>query len=598
MMHSATADAPQPLNFADLGLPEPIQRALDDLGYESPSPIQARTIPFLLAGRDLLGQAQTGTGKTAAFALPLLTQIDLSRPQLQGLVLAPTRELALQVSEAFRSYAVHLPGFRICTVYGGQGYREQLIQLRQGVHVVVGTPGRVMDHMRRGTLDLGTINHLVLDEADEMLRMGFIDDVEWILEQTPPKRQVALFSATMPVPIRRIARQHLHDAEEVAIKSQTTTVEAIRQRFWRVGGVDKFEALSRILETIDHDAIIIFVRTKTETLALAEQLNARGHTAAPLNGDIPQSLREQTIARLKSGETAILVATDVAARGLDIDRVTHVINYDIPYDPEAYVHRIGRTGRAGRSGEAILFVTQRENRLLHAIEQTTGHKIERMYLPTVAKVNQKRIERFHAHISSALDTFDLTLYQKLLQEYQTQSQRPLIDIASALAAMLIGGELLLPQPSEEEEQLQQRSRDGGRTREREAPSVRRATSDTGPKRGKMTAPVDASLENYRVEVGRNQGLKPGNLVGAIANEAGIDSKYIGRIEIFDDYSLVGLPQGMPKELLHLLKKVWVAGKQLKISRYEQPTTTKGAAKTKYPPFAEKQKGRPAGSKNR
>lgn len=594
MTHSDTAEAPQPPNFADLGLPEPIQRALDDLGYESPSPIQARTIPLLLAGRNLLGQAQTGTGKTAAFALPLLTQIDLGHPQLQGLILVPTRELALQVAEAFRSYAAHLPGFRICTIYGGQGYREQLIQLRHGVHVVVGTPGRVMDHMRRGTLDLGTLNHLVLDEADEMLRMGFIDDVEWILEQTPPERQVALFSATMPTPIRRIARQHLHDAEEVAIKSQTSTVAAIRQRFWRVGGVDKFEALNRIIETIDHDAIIIFVRTKTETLTLAEQLNARGHTAAPLNGDIPQSLREQTISRIKNGETDILVATDVAARGLDIDRVTHVINYDIPYDPEAYVHRIGRTGRAGRSGEAILFVTQRENRLLHAIEQTTGQKIERMYLPTVTEVNQKRIERFQTRIGSALDSLDLTLYQKLLQEYQAQSQRPLLDIASALAAMLVGGELLLPQPdNEDEEQFQQRGRD------RNAPDTRRSTpaANSAPKRGKMTSAMEGSLENYRVEIGRNQGLKPGNLVGAIANEAGIDSKYIGRIEIFDDYSLIGLPQGMPKELLYLLKKVWVAGKQLKISRYEQPTMTK-SAKAKSPSFPEKKRERPAARKNR
>jgi len=354
------AEPANPPSFRDLALSEPVLRALADVGYESPSPIQAATIPVLLSGADMLGQAQTGTGKTAAFALPALSRIDLSGHEPQVLVLVPTRELALQVSEAFQRYAAHIKGFHVLPIYGGQSYQPQLNALRRGVHVVVGTPGRVIDHMNRGTLKLTGLTMLVLDEADEMLRMGFVDAVESILEQTPPRRQVALFSATLPAPIRRIAQKHLRSPVEVTIKSKTTTATNIRHRFWLVSGMHKLDALTRILEAETFDGMLVFTRTKHSTVELAEKLEARGFAAAPLNGDIPQQQRERTVARLKAGQIDILVATDVAARGLDVERIGHVVNYDVPYDTESYVHRVGRTGRAGRKGEAILFIAPRE----------------------------------------------------------------------------------------------------------------------------------------------------------------------------------------------------------------------------------------------
>jgi ATP-dependent RNA helicase DeaD len=429
-------------SFAELALSEPLQKALADVGYETPSAIQAATIPALIEGRDVLGQAQTGTGKTAAFALPILAQLQASSKKPQVLVLAPTRELAIQVAEAFQKYARYLKDFHVVPIYGGADYRGQLRQLQRGVQVVVGTPGRVMDHMRRGSLDLSALRTLVLDEADEMLRMGFIDDVEWILEQTPDDRQIALFSATMPTAIARIAKQHLNNPVHVAIEVQTMTNKSIRQRVWMMAGVHKLDALTRILEVEDFDGVIVFVRTRIATAEIAEKLAARGYSAAALNGDIPQKQREATIDNLKRGTIDILVATDVAARGLDVERISHVINYDIPYDVEAYVHRIGRTGRAGREGDAILFAANRERRLLRAIEKATG-TIEKMELPSVEQVTDKRIGKFKQRITETLDTVELDLFRKLVEDYQGEYGVPVMDIAAALGAMAQGSKLLV-----------------------------------------------------------------------------------------------------------------------------------------------------------
>ena len=425
-------------SFAELSLPAFLLEALAEVGYETPSTIQSMTIPPLLAGRDLVGQAQTGTGKTAAFALPVLATLDPARGRPQALVLAPTRELAIQVAEAFQKYAAHLRGFRVLPLYGGSDYRTQLRTLQRGVQVIVGTPGRVMDHMRRGSLDLSGLRTLVLDEADEMLRMGFIDDVEWILEQTPRERQVALFSATMPDAIRRIAGRHLRDPDEITIRQKTVTNASIRQRVWMMAGVHKLDALTRILETEDTDGVIIFVRTRLATQELADKLAARGFASAALNGDIPQAQREKTVEKLKAGGLDILVATDVAARGLDVERVSHVINYDIPNDPEAYVHRIGRTGRAGRSGEAILFAGNRERRLLRTIERATGQPIEPMALPTAEQVTDRRAARFKGLINEALASEDLASARRLVEVYQQESGVPLIEIAAALVFLARG----------------------------------------------------------------------------------------------------------------------------------------------------------------
>ncbi|MEN8764077.1 MAG: DEAD/DEAH box helicase, partial [Thiogranum sp.] len=406
--------------FNQLALNKSLLQALDDVGYETPSPIQAQTIPLLLDGKDVLGEAQTGTGKTAAFALPILSNLDIKQKDPQVLVLAPTRELAIQVAEAFQKYAKHMKGFHVLPVYGGQDYRGQIRALERGVHVVVGTPGRVMDHMRRGTLKLDKLSALVLDEADEMLRMGFIDDVEWILEKTPSERQIALFSATMPQQIRRIATKYLNKPEQITIKVKTTTADTIRQRFWPVSGVHKLDALTRILEAEHFDAMLVFVRTKTATTELSEKLEARGFASAPLNGDIPQNQRERTITNLKKGSLDIIVATDVAARGLDVERISHVVNYDIPYDTESYVHRVGRTGRAGRQGDAILFVAPREKRLLSAIEKATRQKIDIMDLPSTELINDKRISNFKQRITDTLANEDLGLFSQLVEQYQQE----------------------------------------------------------------------------------------------------------------------------------------------------------------------------------
>ncbi|HEY6621107.1 MAG TPA: DEAD/DEAH box helicase [Steroidobacteraceae bacterium] len=559
-------------SFRDLGLSDPVLLALADVGYESPSPIQAQTIPVLLSGKDMLGQAQTGTGKTAAFALPALTKIDLARHEPQVLVLVPTRELALQVSEAFLRYAAHLKGFHVLPIYGGQSYQPQLNALRRGVHVVVGTPGRVIDHMNRGTLKLSGLTLLVLDEADEMLRMGFIDAVESILEQTPPQRQVALFSATIPAPIRRIASKHLRTPVEVTIKSKTSTATNIRQRYWMVSGMHKLDALTRILEAEAFDGMLVFTRTKQATVELAEKLEARGFAAAPLNGDIAQPLRERTVARLKAGQIDILVATDVAARGLDVDRISHVVNYDVPYDTESYVHRVGRTGRAGRKGEAILFIAPRERNMLRAIERATRQVIEPMNLPSVDAVNTLRIAKFKQRITEAVAKGDGNLYRPVLEHLETESGMALIDIAAALASLSQGSTpLLLAQkaerPVDAHSPIRERDsrRDETREARREQPAAhereRDSRRDEPPRKS-----GPAQMETFRIEVGSVHGIKPGNIVGAIANEADIEGVHIGRVDIREDHSYVDLPEGMPKEIFKQLQKVRVAGRELRISR--------------------------------
>ncbi|OYV20393.1 MAG: ATP-dependent RNA helicase DeaD [Methylococcaceae bacterium NSM2-1] len=552
-------------SFRDLALIEPLLKALDDVGYETPSPIQAQVIPHMLQGKDVLGQAQTGTGKTAAFALPILSRIDLRQKDPQVLVLAPTRELAIQVAEAFQRYAAHLKGFHVLPIYGGQDYSTQLRQLKRGAHVVVGTPGRVMDHMRKGTLNLDGLSVLVLDEADEMLRMGFIDDVEWVLEQTPDDIQIALFSATMPTVIRKIAQEYLHEPEQITIKVTTASAENIRQRFWMVSGVHKLDALTRILEAETFDGMIIFVRTKTATIELAEKLEARGYSAAAINGDMSQALRERTIAHLKNGKLDILIATDVAARGLDVDRITHVVNYDIPYDTESYIHRIGRTGRAGRTGDAILFIAPRERKLLGNIEKATKQKVEEMGLPSTEVINNKRISRFKQNITDTLAAEELSFFTQLIEQYQQEHNISALEIASALAKLVQGDTPLLMQnlPKKSYE-----SRDDRPQRDDRSQRDDRPQRDRKPKRVFGAGGAAIEMETFRIEVGHNHGVKPGNIVGAIANETGIDGDHIARIRIEDDYSTVELPAGMPKELLEELKKIRVAGQQLNISKME------------------------------
>ena len=533
--------------FADLGLSAPVLEALAAVGYESPSPIQAATIPVLLTGRDMVGQAQTGTGKTAAFALPVLSRIEVRRGPPQCLVLVPTRELAIQVSEAFQRYAAAIPGFHVLPLYGGQSYAPQFASLKRGAQVVVGTPGRVMDHLKRGTLDLGTVRTIVLDEADEMLQMGFVDDIDWILEQARPERQVVLFSATMPAPIRRIAQKHLRDPEEVTIRGRTSTATSIRQRYWVVSGVHKLDALTRILEAEPFDAMLVFARTKQSTVELAERLEARGFAAAALNGDMQQKDRERTIARLKGGQLDILVATDVAARGLDVERIGHVVNYDVPYDTESYVHRIGRTGRAGRAGEAILFITPRERNMLRYIERATRQPIEPMDLPSIADVNEQRLVRFRDRITAALATGESDSFRTLIEEYEREHDVPALEIAAALASLLQGGSPLL---------LKERE-----TVREDVPPER---TERTPRRGAEGRLRDEDTETYRISVGYVHGVKPGNIVGAIANVAGLEGRQIGHVDIREDHTYVGLPAGMPAEVLRELQKTRVAGQLLRM----------------------------------
>ena len=529
-------------SFKVLGLAPAVYKVINEVGYETPSPIQAHSIPPLLEGRDLLGQAQTGTGKTAAFALPLLSRLDLKIKHPQLLVLTPTRELALQVSEAIRTYARHLKGFQVLPVYGGQSMSQQLRQLHRGVHAVVGTPGRIQDHLRRGTLNLSELTSVVLDEADEMLRMGFIDDVEQILKETPAERQTALFSATMPKEVNRIAQRYLNDPVEIKIKAKTSTVETIVQRFWQVKGLHKLDALTRILEAEEIEGMLVFVRTKTATVELAEKLESRGFSCAPLNGDMTQALREKTVDQLKSGALDIVVATDVAARGLDVKRISHVVNYDIPYDTEAYVHRIGRTGRAGRAGQAILFVAPRERRMLAAIERATRQPITAMSLPSRKDISNRRIDLFKDQIAEAMESQELEFFEELIDSYQHQHDVGLRRIASTLAYLLQKDKPLQIDGAEEPEEIDEPVR-----------------NETGP------AFSGGNLARYRIEVGRTHGVEPKHIVGAIANEANIKSRDIGQIKIYNDYSLVDLPRSMPPALFRHLQKVWVCGQQLQIS---------------------------------
>jgi ATP-dependent RNA helicase DeaD len=566
--------------FADLALSEPVMKAIVKVGYEVPSPIQAAAIPVLLAGGDILGMAQTGTGKTAAFALPLLSRIDMKQQDPQILVLAPTRELAIQVAEAFQKYASEIPGFHVLPIYGGQDMTSQLRALKRGAHVVVGTPGRVMDHLRRGSLNLNTLKALVLDEADEMLRMGFIDDVEWILEHTPKTRQTALFSATMPREIRHVCNNYLNDAKEIKIESSQSTDANIEQVYWMVSGTNKLDALTRILEVEPFDGMIIFVRTKTATVELAEKLEARGYSASALNGDMNQQLRERTIERLKTNKLDIVIATDVAARGIDVERVSHVVNYDIPYDSEAYVHRIGRTGRAGRSGKAILFVAPREKRLLYTIEKATKKPITLMELPSGATVTQHRIDQFTSQISTTLaEQPDLSFFNGLLAEFSNKNEVSPEDIASALAYLLQRERPLQVKFTDVKPERESRSRDdrGGRE-ERGGRDERGSRGDRGSRdggdRGRSDRPRedrprrehnDENMVRYRIEVGRNHEARPGDIVGAIANEAGISSSNIGHIKLHDEFSTVDLPKGLSGDVLSQLKKVRVRNRPLEIS---------------------------------
>jgi ATP-dependent RNA helicase DeaD len=543
--------------FASFGLRQELLDGLAAIGFQEPSPIQKAAIPELLLGRDLVGQAQTGTGKTAAFGLPLLQRLDPDQRTPQVLVLTPTRELALQVAEAFNSYAARLPQVRVLAIYGGADFRDQIQQLRRGVQIVVGTPGRVMDHMRQGTLDLSALRCLVLDEADEMLRMGFLEDVEWVLEQLPTNRQVVLFSATMPAEIRRISQKYLNGPAEVTIRQKASDDRLIRQRYLTVNGPQKLAALERVLEAERSEGVIIFARTKAVTLTVAESLERDGYEVAVLNGDVPQAQRERTIERLRDGRVNVLVATDVAARGLDVDRIALVINYDIPFDGEAYVHRIGRTGRAGRSGDAILFLTPRERRFLGGLERAVGQPIEPMEVPDIAAINQHRLDRLRERLTARLRTPSGTdeqrallseIVQRVAQELECSPE----DLALAALELSLGSKPLLLQG--EDNWIPSRS--GAPVREQ------RRT----PLQDREESAPDAHMERFRIEVGWRDRVKPGNIVGAIANEAGLTGRSIGRIRIFDTHSTVDLPRGMPEEVFQDLQRLRVMSKELQISR--------------------------------
>ena len=547
------------VKFNSFGLSKALIKVLDEVGYETPSAIQEQCIPHLLNGHDIIGQAQTGTGKTAAFALPLIDRIDLNNNQVQLLVLTPTRELAIQVSEAIQTYARHLKGFHVLPIYGGQSYDIQLRPLKRGVHAVVGTPGRVMDHLKRGTLKLNSIKALVLDEADEMLKMGFIDDVKWVLEKLPKERQIALFSATMPDVIRRVAEKFLNNPKVVKIKTKTATAQTISQRYWLVSGVNKLDALTRILEVESFEALLIFVRTKTATSDLAEKLSARGFTAEAINGDIAQNQRERIIQQLKNGKIDILIATDVAARGLDVNRISHVVNYDIPQDPESYVHRIGRTGRAGREGKAILFVAPRERRMLKTIERITRQPIDPMQLPSAKIINEQRVINFKHRITDTLNNQELSIFEELILNYQKEHEIDAFKIASALALMAQGIEPLLLN----EKEINQASFNDS-SNDKISVSIHADPLKDNPA---------IKMRRYRVAVGRKDNIKPGNVLGAIANEAEISSEFIGAIQIFQDFTTVDLPDEMPKETIEILKKTRVFDKKLSIEELTEKNNT-------------------------
>ncbi len=562
------------LTFSQLALPEPLLRAVTELGYETPSPIQAAAIPKLLAGEDLLGQAQTGTGKTAAFALPLLARLDPAQNEPQILVLAPTRELAIQVAEAFQAYARFMPAFHVLPLYGGQSYTNQLKSLKRGSQVIVGTPGRILDHLDRGTLKLDKLRAIVLDEADEMLRMGFIDDVQTIMDATPAGRQVAMFSATMPSQIRAIAQKHLKNAHEIKIESKTSTVERISQRYVMLDSNQKLDALTRVLEGEEYDASIIFVRTKSATEEIAEKLGARGYAVACLNGDMNQANREQTIRRLKASQIDVIVATDVAARGLDVERISLVVNYDIPYDSEAYVHRIGRTGRAGREGKAILFVSPRERRLLRTIEVATRQPIEKMSLPTGEVIEQRRIESFRETLANTIEAKNLSFFQDLINDWREKLETTDADLAAALLYLAQKDQPLnvakqFPEIREPHARGDRPDRPSERSGERPARFERgdrpERSGDRPERAPRPRREMQGNYNTYRIEVGKEHGVRAGDIVGAIANEANIDSQFIGNIKLFDHFSTVELPADIPTEIFQHLKKVYVRKQKLNIS---------------------------------
>lgn len=546
------------LNFSALNLSELILKALEGMKFTTPSPVQAQTIPLLLQGRDVIAQAQTGTGKTAAFALPILQCLSPKSQATQALILAPTRELAIQVADQFEALSAHM-NVTVSVLCGGQDYRRQLKQLRDGAQIVVGTPGRILDHIDRGTLQLGTLKTFVLDEADEMLRMGFIEDVEAILAKLPQEKQIALFSATMPHRIRQIANSYLNNPASVEIRSETATVKAIEQRFLFASAAQKPDALLRVLAVEDYQAAIVFVRTKSSTEEVAQVLQQQGHRAMAIHGDITQALREKIIAQFRQGTGIdVLVATDVAARGLDVDRVTHVINYDVPYDCETYVHRIGRTGRAGRSGVTILFVTPKESRILNTIERHTRQRIEKVIVPNDHMIQTARQARFMANITSRLDNEHLPAYKNIIEDYLKQNEASAIDVAAALALLLNQDQPWkreLPKPARAPKEARFQERDQG------------FKSDRGPKtdRKRKAFRDDYPQELFRLDVGRVHGVKPGNIVGAIANEAGLESRYITGLKIHEDHSTVRLPQGMSKKLFQDLNGAWVCGRQLKLT---------------------------------
>ena len=567
--------------FLSLGISAPVLKAVQNLGYEQPSPIQAQSIPILLSGKNLLGTAQTGTGKTAAFALPLLSNIDEKQKTPQILVLTPTRELAIQVAEAFQSYAKYIKGFHVLPIYGGADIGGQLRGLKRGAQVVVGTPGRMLDHLKRKSLNLSQVKSLVLDEADEMLRMGFIDDVETILSKTPAESQRALFSATMPAAIKRVADKYLGDAQQVRIQSKTQTVERIKQQYITVKAHQKMDALTRVLEVEQFDGMIIFVRTKSSTVDIADRLQARGFSSAALNGDLSQAIRERTIGKLKRGQIDVVVATDVAARGLDVERISHVINFDIPYDNESYVHRIGRTGRAGREGNAILFITPKETRLLRSIEKTTKSTIAPLTMPSNAQVSDQRIQQFTEQLSKTLETPRLDKFREMIVKYVEENDLDMADVAAALTYENQKERPLFPKLDNIVAPRQDNSgknRDRDRDRDRDSKKRERKgkdnfskdsnTRNTRAKSERVVRDEDGNevpMLTYRLEVGKNDSVEPSNIVGAIANEADISSQYIGQIILHDDYSTVDLPDGMPDEIFKTLKKARVRSKALNIS---------------------------------
>ena len=584
-------------SFQDLALSQAVQQAVQKSGYDKPTPIQAEIIPHMLAGRDLLAQSHTGTGKTAAFALPILSRLKTVSKHPKVLVLTPTRELAIQVAKSFTTYAACLPEFAVTVIYGGQDYEVQFKQLRRGAHVVVGTPGRVIDHIKRRTLDLSQLECLVLDEADEMLNMGFLEDVQFVLEKTPAERQIALFSATLPTPIRNIAQKYLNHPAKITIKNKTMTVDSIRQRALFVTPREKIGVLKRILEVEESDGVIVFTKTRDTTVLVAEKLHREGLSAMALNGDMPQRVRERTIEQLRSGKIDILVATDVAARGLDVTRISHVFNFDLPHDSKSYIHRVGRTGRAGRKGEAIIFLTKTQRGKLRSIEKATRQPIEVVQPPTADDINAIRTRQFHRQITHIMAHHDLTLFKKLITEYAETSEKPMVMIAAALAQMGQRGRKFFMEDrpnSKKRDHNKQSSKEPRHDRfERASPGSFSNRPRQGRKgESRLLGPPEPGMMRCRIEVGRKDGVRPGNIVGAVANEAGIAGEYIGPIKIHDSFSTIDLPDEMPTDVYQTLQQTKVAGKHLRLSRPGEARSKPGDGHSKGP-----RRDRPSGRRS-